>query len=69
MRRTHVPPNVTRSTKLWGAQCSPELAFRSTDIRVPANLIFLAMFSIVNEWGDILINWPNCLFGIKVNNT
>ena len=22
-----------------------------------------AVFSIVNEWGDILINCPNCLFG------
>ena len=27
------------------------------------------VFNIVNECGDILINWPNCLFGTKVNNT
>ena len=40
MRRTRVPPNVTRSTKLRGAQRSPELTFRSTDIRVPENLMF-----------------------------
>ena len=27
------------------------------------------VFSIVNEWGDILINWSNYLFRTKVNNT
>ena len=43
MRRTHVHPNVTRSTKSRGAQRSPELAFRSTDFRVPVKLIFLAL--------------------------
>ena len=43
MRWTRVPPNVTRSTKLWGVQCSPEPAFRSTDFRVPAKLIFPAL--------------------------
>ena len=26
-------------------------------------------FSIANEWGPTLINWPNCLYGTKVNNT
>ena len=40
MRRTRVPLNVTRSTQLRGAQRSPELALRSTDFRVPENLIF-----------------------------
>ena len=40
MRQTHVPPNDTRSTKLQGTQCSPELAFRSADFHVPENLIF-----------------------------
>ena len=35
MRRTRVPPNVTKSTKLGG---SPELSFRSTDFREPENL-------------------------------
>ena len=46
MRRTCVPPNVKKSTQLQGAQRSPELAFRSTDIRVPENLIFLALQSL-----------------------
>ena len=32
------------------------------------NSVFVA-FSIINEWGDILINCPNCLFGTKGNNT
>ena len=45
MRQTCVPPNVTRSTKLGGTQRSLELAFRSTDFRVPKNLIFLALMS------------------------
>ena len=43
MRQTHVPPNIIRSTKLRGAQHSPELAFRSTDFCVPENLIFSAL--------------------------
>ena len=29
----------------------------------------LVVFSIVNKWGEIVINWPNCLLGTKVNNT
>ena len=45
MRRTRVPPNITRSTKLRGAQRFPKLAFKSKDFRVPQNLIFLAMAS------------------------
>ena len=32
------------------------------------NAVFV-LFSIVNECGDILINCPNCLFVMKVNNT
>ena len=36
------------------------------------NYIFV-VFRVVNEWknewGDILINCPNCLFGTKVINT
>ena len=43
IRRTSTPPNVTRSTKLWGTQCFPDFAFRSTDLRVPENLIFPAL--------------------------
>ena len=43
MRQTHVPPNVTRSTKLGNRQHFPELAFRSTDFHVPENLIFPAL--------------------------
>ena len=46
MRQTQVPPNITRSTKLQGAQHSPELAVRSTDFCVPENLIFPAL-----TWG------------------
>ena len=45
IRQTCVPPNVTRSTKLWGVQRSPELAFRSTGFRVPENLIFPALYA------------------------
>ena len=47
MSLTRVPPNVTRSTKLRGAQRSPEIAFRSTDFCVPKNLIFPALYSDV----------------------
>ena len=43
MRQTRVPRNVTRSTKLRGAQRSAELALRSMDLRVPENLIFPAL--------------------------
>ena len=46
MRWTRAPRNVTGSTKLWRAQCSPELAFRSTDFRVPENLIFPALLTV-----------------------
>ena len=48
MRRTRVPSNVTRSTKLKGAQRSSELAFRSTDFRVPENLTYLALINHLN---------------------
>ena len=43
MRGTRVTCKVTRSTKLRGAQRSPELGLRSTDFRAPENLIFLAL--------------------------
>ena len=39
MRQARVPRNVTRNTKLRGAQCSPEVAFKSTNFRVQENLI------------------------------
>ena len=29
----------------------------------------LVVFSIVNEWVEIMINWPNCLLDTKVSNT
>ena len=29
----------------------------------------LAVFNIAGELGVIVINWPNSLFGTKVNNT
>ena len=32
------------------------------------NSVFV-VFSIANEWGAKVINWSNCLFGTKVNNT
>ena len=44
MGRTRVLPNVTRCTKLRGAQRSPEIAFRSTDFCVLENLIFPALY-------------------------
>ena len=40
---TCIPSNVTSSTKLWGTQCYPKFAFRSTDFRVQENLIFPAI--------------------------
>ena len=55
MRRTPVPLHVKMSTKLRGAQRSPELAFRSTDFRVP-DLIFLAlkyMSKVINKTNRI----------------
>ena len=32
------------------------------------NSVFVA-FSVVNEWGARVIDWPNCFFGTKTNNT
>ena len=29
----------------------------------------LVVFSIVNEWGETVIKWPNCLLSTRVNNT
>ena len=29
----------------------------------------LVVFSIVEKWGETVINWPNCLLSTKVNNT
>ena len=29
----------------------------------------LLVFTIVNKWGAILTNWPNCLSSTKINNT
>ena len=43
MRQTHVPHEVTRCTKLQGAQCSPEIALRSMDFHAPENLTFPAL--------------------------
>ena len=45
MRWTHQPRKVTRSTKLRGAQRSPELALRRTDFRAPENFPALAKTS------------------------
>ena len=27
------------------------------------------LFNIANEWGIILVNWSDCLFGTEVSNT
>ena len=43
MRQILVPRNVTRSTKLQGAQCAPDLALKSTEFCSPENLIFPAL--------------------------
>ena len=43
VRQTLVPRNVTRSTKLLGAQRAPGLALKSTEFRSPKRLIFLAL--------------------------
>ena len=34
---------------------------------IDENSVFV-VFSIVNEWGDILINWSNCSSDTKINN-
>ena len=47
MKRTRVPSNVTRSTKLRGTQRSPELTFRSMDFPLPEDLIFLHLTIIL----------------------
>ena len=44
MRQTLLLRNVTKSKKLRGAQCSSELALRSTDFRSPENLILPALY-------------------------
>ena len=60
MRRTHVPPNVTRSAKLRDAQRS-KLAFRDTDFRVQVNLIFPALL--------IRCNNTYCLYVLVMSRT
>ena len=55
MRRACVLSKVTRSTKLRGAQHSPELGLRSTDFRAPENLIFPAL----------LLHLSRALFDVK----
>ena len=57
MRRTHVPPNVTRSAKLRDAQRS-KLAFRDTDFRVQVNLIFPALLIRCNNTYCIIYMMP-----------
>ena len=57
MSRTRVPPKVARSTKLQGAQRSPELTFRNTDFRVPEILTFPAL-KIVVFWENGIVLHP-----------
>ena len=55
MTRTRVLPNIIRNTKLRQAKSSPETAFRSTDFRVPENLIFPALTtteSVIRQRGE-----------------
>ena len=73
MRQTCVHPNIIRSTKLQGAQHSPELSFRSTDFRVPENQIFPALiifFTRINS-NKITISFfsnASCLFFSKMRS-
>ena len=57
MRQTRVPPNAIKSTKLRGAQRSPELAFRRKDFCVPENRIF-PVLAVVDH-----VSIPEKLFG------
>ena len=41
-----MPRNGARTTKLWGAQRSTKLAFRSADFVLPENLLFPALVNI-----------------------
>ena len=77
MRRTRVHPNATRSTKLRGTQRSPENAFRTTEFRVPENLIFLSSVCIyiyiyicvcvfVCMYVCIYVYWRNSCYVISV---
>ena len=43
MRQTSVTYKVTSSTKIQGAQHSPELGLRSTKFHAPGNLTFAAL--------------------------
>ena len=62
MRQARVLSKVTRSTKLQGAQCSPELGLKSTNFRAPENLIFLALISMRIYHNLKLIRiWPEKL--------
>ena len=49
MRQTLVPRNVTRSTKLLGAQRAAELALRSTEFRSLENLNFPALIQEIKK--------------------
>ena len=55
MRRTRVLSNIIRNTKLRQAKSSPETAFRSTDFRVPENLIFPALTTTESVISHIFI--------------
>ena len=62
-RRACVTPNFTRSTKLRGAQHSPELAFRSTNLFVPENLIFPALGDLKGWWFEHAMS----VFGLLIS--
>ena len=74
MRRTRITPNVTRSTKLRGAQHSLELAFRSKDFRVSENLIFPVLtrvlcMAILNKYASKLHLYIHTLHILQFGNT
>ena len=72
MRRTRVPPNVTRSTKLRDAQLSPELAFRSVDFLVYQKTEFFQPWWSVEQRRNWLKTRGGALsrfFGTEINIT
>ena len=46
MMQTCLAPNIRSTSKVQGAKCSLELAFRSIGFHVPENLISPALYSL-----------------------
>ena len=64
MRWTRVPPNVTSSTKLWGAKHCFGLAFRTMDFCVLENLIITALLGHVQLQKKLA--WPTNKLALRV---